>query len=423
MGVRPGMPVAAACAIANGLSCQPRDAELEQQSLKRIAAWCYQYSHQVCRPSDRAGLFLEAGASERLFGSAQEIGQRVHAELGEIGYHARIGSAATMEASWVAAHDARHVPCRGDIRQRFAPLPLHYLHLDAADLAAMTNMGLRQFKDLLRLPRKSLARRFGPGLPDYLDRLLGFQPDPRPFYKPCGTFSARLALTAETTNSQALMFSLRRLVDELCGVLRGADAAVQAVRISFGHERGPDTRLQLGLQSPGQSPARLLLVLRERLERLRLRAAVRDVRLEAPRFLPFKAGQEDLFPDLEGQGRHGIAELAERLQARLGKASISGITAVEDHRPERAWRRRELSEPVKCISLPHRPAWLLAEPRPCEIRDYEFLSGPERIETGWWDGRDCRRDYFVMRDGRGCRLWVFHEYKPRRGWYLHGIFS
>jgi protein ImuB len=51
------------------------------------------------------------------------------------------------------------------------------------------------------------------------------------------------------------------------------------------------------------------------------------------------------------------------------------------------------------------------------------LAGPERIESGWWDGDDARRDYFVAEDPRGCRLWVFRERDGRRRWYLHGIFG
>ena len=38
---------------------------------------------------------------------------------------------------------------------------------------AVAVQGLRQLRDLLRLPRKTLARRFGPSVPDYLERLLG----------------------------------------------------------------------------------------------------------------------------------------------------------------------------------------------------------------------------------------------------------
>ena len=72
---------------------------------------------------------------------------------------------------------------------------------------------------------------------------------------------------------------------------------------------------------------------------------------------------------------------------------------------------------------PGRPCWLLPEPQPCRIDDYRVLMGPERIESGWWDGRDCRRDYFVVQDACGSTLWAFREYKPRTGWYLHGLFA
>ena len=60
----------------------------------------------------------------------------------------------------------------------------------------MERMGFRQLRDLLRLPRKSLTRRFGPALPDYLDRVLGIRPDPRAMYHPPGTFSSCLELPA-----------------------------------------------------------------------------------------------------------------------------------------------------------------------------------------------------------------------------------
>jgi len=291
----------------------------------------------------------------------------------------------------------------------------------------MERMGFRQLRELLRLPRKSLTRRFGPGLPDYLDRLLGIRPDPRPLYQPPERFSSRLELPAEIHACQALLFPLKRLLGELCGVLRGGDRAVQAVRVTLGHEDHDDSLLELGLQSPTQEPGRLTTVLRERLERLRLPQAVREIRVDAPRLLKFSAGQRTLFSDTPAEQQQDIERLAERLQARLGRQAVSGISGVQDHRPEYSWRPRALNEPAErdspCASLAHRPAWLLPKPRRCTIGDYEILAGPERIESGWWDGRDCRRDYFIVRDTHGSLLWAFHEYKPKRGWYLHGIFA
>ncbi len=422
-GVQPGMPAPAACTILTDLNCVARDPETEKQALERIAAWCYQYSHQVCLPAGRPGVVLETGASELLFGKPDVLGPRIASELSRIGYSAAIGSAPTFEAAWLAAGEALHIAHRNDIRKQLGTLPLDDLEFDSGTLSAMDQMGLRQLHELLRLPRKSLARRFSPALPAYLDRMLGLQPDPQKHYQPPENFSARLELPAETRLAAALIFPVRRLLEELCGVLRGSDAAIQEVTIRLRHEAHPDTVLQLHLQSPSQETNRLMMVLRERLDRLRLPGAVRDIHLQTPKFMKFMPGQQRLFQDATSERLVGVAQLAERLQARLGRDAIRGITGVEDHRPEYSWRTRPLGEKAECTPLPHRPAWLMTRPRRCDIRNYEILSGPERVESGWWDGRDCRRDYFIVRDRRGCRLWAFREYKPRHGWFLHGIFS
>jgi protein ImuB len=75
--------------------------------------------------------------------------------------------------------------------------------------------------------------------------------------------------------------------------------------------------------------------------------------------------------------------------------------------------------------------WLLLVPQPLEVRAgfprrrgvLELLSEPERIESGWWDGADIVRDYYLARDRYGVRLWVFRERSAPHGWFLHGIFG
>jgi protein ImuB len=87
-----------------------------------------------------------------------------------------------------------------------------------------------------------------------------------------------------------------------------------------------------------------------------------------------------------------------------------------------------------------KPLWLLAEPQPLEGTEQpcfegtlELEQGPERIESGWWDGRDVQRDYYVARNPAGVRLWVFrdrgrapravHADDPAVRWFLHGVFG
>ena len=78
---------------------------------------------------------------------------------------------------------------------------------------------------------------------------------------------------------------------------------------------------------------------------------------------------------------------------------------------------------------PLRPLWLLPEPltltgaTACALlhEPLQLRHGPERIESGWWNG-DAVRDYFIATDARGERLWVYRE-RPGENWYLHGLFG
>ncbi len=77
-----------------------------------------------------------------------------------------------------------------------------------------------------------------------------------------------------------------------------------------------------------------------------------------------------------------------------------------------------------------RPVWLLDVPvmlaapqvQPPQQAGLILEHGPERIESGWWDGRDVARDYYIARRTGGTRLWVFQE-RQSKGWYLHGVFA
>jgi protein ImuB len=112
----------------------------------------------------------------------------------------------------------------------------------------------------------------------------------------------------------------------------------------------------------------------------------------------------------------------------LGDAAVYGVCLIPEHRPEAAWRRvhelrlssaARIEEEIIDQRLP-RPVWLLSEPLP--LPQPEILQGPERIESGWWDGKGVARDYYIARHSHGVRLWVFQERQSKR-WYVHGVFA
>jgi len=420
-GVRIGMPVGAATGIADSLRLFERDRRAEHAALKRLASWCYQYSSQVCIDPQRNSLLLETAASRRLFGPAQTLAGHIRTELEQLGYRAAPGIAPTPEAAHLAARHGLHIKATGGIRASIGALDIDSLHLKASEIEALQKMGFRSIAEVLRLPRKALARRMGMAVSDYLDRLLGQRPDPCRYFRPAQSFSTGIDVP-ETENTQGLVFPLNRLVQELCGVLRAHDRGIQVLQLRLQLDEGAET-LRLALQQPTRTEAHLMLLLRERLERLQLPRPVRHIRLQAPHFLPCEAVQASLLKDSGDDSADTARHVIERLQARLGSESVKGIKGLQDHRPEYSWSLRELDEPAAYTAQEGRPAWLLPRPQPCRIDDYRILTGPERIESGWWDGRDCRRDYFIVRDSKGRTLWAFHEYKPSPGWYLHGLFS
>jgi len=57
----------------------------------------------------------------------------------------------------------------------------------------------------------------------------------------------------------------------------------------------------------------------------------------------------------------------------------------------------------------------------------QLLSGPERIESGWWDAALAERDYFIAQLPGGALVWVYRARLPvpgaTQGWFLQGRFG
>jgi len=433
LGIVPGQSVAAALALVDDLRLLPYRAETEQAALEANAVWASRFSSHVSLAPPRA-LLLEAGRSLLLFDGMQGLLQTVRQEAARLGYRAHLCLAPTPEAALLLAGLNQDTVLEDAVRMRAAlnPMPLSALPLTSLDLRALNDMGLRTLGDLLRLPRTGLARRFGPPLLDYLGRLLGQIPDPRPRFRSPDRFRARLELPSEVESAQALLFAARRLIVQLCGYLLGRGSGAQHLEWLLFHGGDRLSRLRLGLLRPGRDPEHMVELLRERLERFELTAPVREIGLRVDDVVA--VGQENL-ELLADAGQHRVAagrRLLERLRARLGVDAVTGLETVEDHRPELAWRYVPPGQGGAAAGNRRRPLWLLPEPRLLaqergwplhQGRRLELEPERERIESGWWDGGEVARDYFIGRVPGGERLWIYREVGGREQWFLHGWFA
>jgi protein ImuB len=423
LGLKPRQLLSAAQALTRGFASADYDQAAIERWQQFLAAWAYGFSAQVSLHYPRC-LLLEVGSSLGLFGPWPRFEARLRRELGELGFQQRITLAPNPVAARVLAnvHDGLAISDAAELRAALERLPVERIGLPRETASALARMGLRSLQQLLALPRDGLARRFPAELLRHLDSLLGERALALEFYRPPDRFDARIELNFEVESHQALLFPLRRLTADLAAYLAGRDSGVQRFTLHLEHRNRPASQLVVGLLSAERDPAMLLELTRGRLEQLQLPAPVLALRLEA-RELPAFAPQHRQLFDERPQQSLPWEQLRERLRARLGDEAVQGLGVRADHRPEQSWQTESDRRTPPLPSVGPRPGWLLGEPQPLAEAGLLILAGPERIESGWWDGGDLRRDYYLVQTRSGQRAWAFRPVGGAGPLQLHGWFA
>jgi protein ImuB len=413
------------------------------EALHRLALRAERYTPRVSlEPPD--GLLLEVRGSLHLFAGVAGLRLAVADECRRLlGTAPMLAFAPTPRAALALARAGR-APAVLDPAQlvgQLAPLPLAVLRWPEDILERLARSGVCTIGAALRLPRGGFARRFGATQLAALDALTGRIPDLRQVFRAPLRFRRRRELTCELENHNTILATLTPLFAELGTFLRTRQCAVLEFECRFGHRHSPPTRCLMRLAAPQADVQRLAELLGERLETLTLPEPVRGCELRTGALVPYQPDRLHLWqPGEHGGGLSNEASgLVERLRARLGEEAIHGLTLLEGHRPEKAWSLTAPPAIAACSRTPpesdperqRRPLWLLPAPEalpaeaglPRRRGPLRLIGEPERIETGWWDGEEIARDYYVAADTHGVLLWVFREREAPHGWYLHGVFG
>jgi protein ImuB len=410
-----------------------------QIALQRLCLHAQQFTSLVSIEMPNA-LLLEIKGSVKLFGSLARLHAGIDAAWRRLVLKAQSAAApSTLAALWLA-RAGKQVLLEDPalLAGQLAALPLACTSWDAERLQTLHAMGVRSVGELLRLPRAGVARRFAPGTVLDLDIALARQAAPRRAFVARERFRARRDFEMEIENAAYLETAVAPLIEGCARFLRERQAGIQNLELRLRHRVGAATRVRLGLASSTGELRRLTDVVAQKLSRLTLAAPVREAELLSGSLQPLVATPLDAFSHAGGAGGRDTApQLVERLRARLGEATVYGVRSIAEHRPEAAWRRvHELrlsaalrgheTTPAADHEMP-RPVWLLGEP--VQLCGPLLLEqGPERIESGWWDGKGIARDYYIAhqvqdsRQTRGARLWVFQE-RQSKCWYVHGVFA
>jgi protein ImuB len=159
----------------------------------------------------------------------------------------------------------------------------------------------------------------------------------------------------------------------------------------------------------------------------------------------------------EAERARSLAELLDRLSARLGARAVTRRELIDAHLPEQAEaaapamlgqaRVRGEEPEARIAGAPARPLRLFARPELIEtlaevpdgpplrfrwrrvLHDVTAIEGPERIAAPWWRHAGApTRDYFRAEDSEGRRFWLYREglwgrETMRPKWFVHGLFG
>ncbi len=353
-------------------------------------------------------------------------------------------------------------------------------------ITSLAELGVTTIGQLLRLPRKSLASRFGERLERRIAEFLGTCEEPLDALRDDAfpTAECRLAAPAATLDA------IRSVIDGLVGrcvaplAARGHGVTALQVRLESAvfdpavcqtGSGKPPIVIDIGLFRPSTSVKHLVELVELRLSRMHLPGEVESVAVEVIAAGAVTCRQKTLFGKQEcGSDSEADASsvemLLDRLAGRLGRRAVFEPKPVADAQPEHAWTpaapvagttsavtpsavtlrakdsrvgssiSRSSAVTLRSRRVPVRPIWLV--PRPVRLEAVSIVPdgpplrfrlgpeshrivsahGPERIETAWWRGECVRRDYYVVETESGSRWWLFRRLRDGV-WFLHGQFA
>jgi protein ImuB len=423
-GIHPGLGINAALALCPHIQLMPRNPEGEHQALTALAEHCLRHYTSWVSLNRPQSLLLEVQGSLKLHGGLDALLNRVSTQVSHLGHQCVLATSPASFASWLLASQGlgRSVADREELRSALGTLPIEALGLSDRLIRRLNLAGVHQLRDLWRLPREGLIRRYGMELALRRDQALGLAVDLPDEFTARPRFRAALDMPMESREIAHCWPLIERLLVTLMEFLGDLDGAITGLLLTLFHPGyTPATALTLELRKASRDPSYISLLLREKLDRSLLPAPVRSIALASDQIHRFVPETPDLFG-------HRLADsnewesLLETLQARLGPRALKFFASREDDRPERAFTLGTRQTGSQAVPGRRRPLWLLPKSKPAPSR-LIFEGEVERIESGWWDHSAIRRDYRIARDQLGRRWWAYRDLSRPGNWQLQGLYG
>lgn len=490
-GLRIGQALADARALLPNLTVLEQDAALLSAAFADFADWHSNASPLVAVMQDRApfgDLVLDITGVAHLFGGEPAMLRLLLSRLRALDYTVTGAIASTIGGAWAVSHFARSQVIAPDaLTEKLDTLPVAALRLDEAQIALLTQMGLRTIGELRTRPRKPLQARFGASLLVRLDQAYGQIEERMTPRLPLVDHFVERRFPEPISLLEDVLRTAGDLAETLSQKLEAEGMAAQAFHLFLYRVDHKVMSLSLNAARLTRDAKHIASLFRHRAQRLEEENydpgfGIDMVRLAASSLGRLDAAQLGAFT-IE-TGADDLDQLTDRLASRLGPLSVLKTELVESHIPERVARLvpalagqaktplapRGVDRPLRLLPLPERVAINAEVPDglPASMiwrrQQYRLIkaAGPERLSAEWWrtgerlklvstpepkkvepgetpkpppyipdlplfDPVTVMRDYYVVEDHEGHRFWVFrlglYGGDIHPTWYLHGFFA
>lgn len=427
-GIAPGHSLASALALVSDCQIYQRNEKKEQQLRHYVADFAYKQLSNTISLDYNNSVSIEIGHSRQIWRRLEDIKAAIAACIEQHQLTVSLAWAPTARAAyWLA--------CVGDSKPvlSYAQLSQALHRINLASIVAESkqkkfhNSGLNTLGDVMRLPRDGLARRDGLALLKEIDEALGRRAPAMSRWYPLPYFLEDYELALPSNSADVLRPVVKVLLGSLSCFLKQRQSVTRRVQLRFLHRHCAATVMTLGFTRYVCELPDMLRVFEAQLPRCQLAAEVVVIELCCRQFRTVSAENND-FLRLTADGKETWEQLQELLSARFGEGYFKPLTNSDDHRPEYA--AKSMQCPSSSRSALQRPLWLLTKAQPLTVinqvpywRGQLYLEQSfERIEQGWWQGDDVRRDYYVAKTDAGAWVWVYRDLRQGQ-WYLHGLFG
>jgi protein ImuB len=492
LGLTANLTLADARARHPNLVAVEADPAEDARLLTRLCDWCSRFT-PLAAIDGADGLMLDISGVAHLFGGEAALSDNCLTRLVAQGFSAALGLAGNPRAASALARFSQIKIAPESLSDKafmklFFDLPLAALGLDEKTVADMARAGLRRIGDIALRPRAPITARFGPQPIARLDALNGLERGaitPR-FAAP--DFCAERRFVSPIQTIEAIEANLLKLADDLVTLMERQAKGARRIELSLYRVDGDVRRIRVGASRPINEARAITRLFAEKLmspheDAIEAGFGVDLMRLSCLTAEPLTPSEAELERADEAERARALADLIDRLSARLGTRAVTRRELIEAHLPEQA----EAAEPAalsearfKCEGSRHcegrsdeaiqksgalasgllrlarndesnlapaRPLRLFARPEPIEalaevpdgpplrfrwrrvLHDVAAIEGPERIAAPWWRRADApTRDYFRAEDSQGRRFWLYREglwggETAQARWFMHGVFG